>query len=440
MSQQLPHNEELERQILASILHGSETHLIIARGCIGGEDFFSPLRTMIYDELGHMWDERKPLDLVLMLERFRTAHLGPTYEALEDEALASARRGSVQPNVFEAYCKQVQALATCRDVQRTCLEIASRFQGGLANVHQSLEQASVQLTTALSKRDQGMRTISSSQAVDAALIEIGDCHPTQQLLGVSWGLTGLDKITKGARPGKMYVIAGRPGMGKSALAQCATRATSGGGNGVLFFSFEMDVAEIKGRFLAAEADLPHDLLYEQYGLSTNNGARIEAAANRLRPLPIRYADCRAATIDELRRAAHVAHAIDPVSMIVVDYMQLMKVRGGDHRSRNDEVAEISRGLKLLAMETQSAVLALSQLNRAQKDRTDKRPQLTDLRDSGAIEQDADCVIFVHRELNQPEKAELIVGKQRGGSTGTVTVSFDRERTKFSDLAQASLWR
>ncbi|HYE96501.1 MAG TPA: replicative DNA helicase [Rubricoccaceae bacterium] len=267
--------------------------------------------------------------------------------------------------------------------------------------------------------------------------------------GVKTGFAALDGMLGSLRPGNLYCFAGRPAMGKSMLAASLARRIAGRGTAVAYFSLEMRTAENAERMLAAEADVDGARLQARQ-LMDPEQERIAGAATRLAGLPIHFDDTPGLTPEDLRAKLHRLTVEGPVPVVVVDYLQLMRGKG---ENRTQEVGYCSRSLKGIAMEYGCAVVALSQLSRGVEARKDKRPQLSDLRDSGEIEQDCDLVAFLYRPeyyqitheerpgMNGPQTVDLrgmcevIVAKQRNGDTGSAWLAFDGSRTRFLDRHQ-----
>jgi replicative DNA helicase len=287
------------------------------------------------------------------------------------------------------------------------------------------------------------------------------------LSGLTTGLDGINNKLGGLMNSDLIVLAGRPAMGKTALAtniafQCALRARKGGdedraGAPVAFFSLEMSADQLANRILAEQSQINSEQL-RKGDLKQEDFNRLARAAEALHDLPLYIDDTPALSIASLRTRARRLKRRHRVGLVVVDYLQLLQGSGSrTSESRVNEISEITRGLKTLAKELNVPVLALSQLSRQVEQRPDKRPQLSDLRESGTIEQDADIVLFVYREEYyheslKPEdgsdkfqawrdkgdrisgRAEVIVGKHRHGATGIVPLNFDRQFTRFSDPA------
>ena len=259
--------------------------------------------------------------------------------------------------------------------------------------------------------------------------------------GVPTGFKDLDKLTAGFQPSELIVVAGRPSMGKTAFSLNIAAHAAFGGTGVAIFSLEMAKEQLVLRMLCSEARIDHSKVRSGY-LADREFPALVMAAGRLAETPIYIDDTPAISVLELRAKARrlVRDRERKVGLIMVDYLQLMRGMG-TAPNREQEISEISRSLKALAKELTVPVIAISQLNRRVEDRGDKRPMMADLRESGAIEQDADVIAFIFRdEVYNPKSAdegiaEIIVAKQRNGPIGTVRLAFMKEYTRFEDLSE-----
>jgi replicative DNA helicase len=261
---------------------------------------------------------------------------------------------------------------------------------------------------------------------------------------VPCGFRELDRLTSGFQPGNLVILAARPSMGKSALGLCiAANLGVRTGTPVALFTLEMSKAEVTQRLMCSEAKVESERV-RSGKLTQEDWPRLTAACDKLMKAPIYVDDTGSITMMELRSKARRLKAREPeLGLIIVDYLQLM-TSGGTAENRVQEVSQISRNLKVLARDLDVPILALSQLSRAVEQRHDKRPILSDLRESGSIEQDADLVLFVYRdeyyngeESDQQGLAELILAKHRNGPTDSVKLSFLRRYAKFADLAGAA---
>lgn len=256
--------------------------------------------------------------------------------------------------------------------------------------------------------------------------------------GLPTGFADIDNLTAGLGNGDLLLLAARPSMGKTALALNIARNVAGAGHGVLFFSLEMSSVQLFERLLAAESGVNSHRI-RTGRLNTEDWDGIAAAQGTLHDLPIFIDDSPGLHVSELRCRARRQGRAQAIRLVIVDYLQLLA--GERQHGRTEEVSSISRNLKLLARELELPVLALSQLSRNCEGRDDKRPRLSDLRDSGALEQDADVVAFIYREgvynrKAEPDLAEVQIAKHRNGPTGTVALQFSRRTTRFYDRKEA----
>ena len=260
------------------------------------------------------------------------------------------------------------------------------------------------------------------------------------ITGLTTGFKQIDEMTAGLQPGNLVIIAGRPGMGKTAFAlNIAERSAINAGASVLIFSIEMPAEEIGQRLISMHGRIESEKL-KKGNLDVSDWENINYALNALNGTKIVIDSTQSITVTEMRNKCRRLKLEQGLDLVVVDYLQLMK---GDDRSENrqQEISDISRSLKALARELQAPVIALSQLSRACETRTDHRPMLSDLRESGAIEQDADVVMFLYRDdyynkdTDHPNEAEVIIAKQRNGPIGTVNLLWRPEYTKFVNMAR-----
>jgi replicative DNA helicase len=279
------------------------------------------------------------------------------------------------------------------------------------------------------------------ELVDRAMLELESIQTRESAYtGLPTGFRDLDDLTSGLQPGNLVIIAARPGIGKSSLAiNIARNVSVDAAQPVAVFSLEMSRYEIGMRLLCAEARVPWDRIRSKR-VGPDDWTRVVQAGEKLHDAPLHIVDAGNVNIVDIRaKARRMRTGRSGLALIIVDYLQLMTsplTRRQDNRQQ--EVAEISRSLKLLAKELDIPVVALSQLNRNPEARADKRPQLSDLRESGSIEQDSDVVMFIHRDDADPEKkreAELILSKHRNGPTGSVRLTFEPSLTRFHNAAR-----
>ena len=294
--------------------------------------------------------------------------------------------------------------------------------------------------------EEGSRMKQGFQAMDTLVVQLLDrveemANNPNDITGVPTGFYDLDRMTSGFQAGDMIVLAARPSMGKTAFAvNIAEHVALNEGLPVAIFSMEMGASQLAVRIVGSIGRIDQGHL-RTGKLSDEEWPRLTEAIEKLRNVSLHIDETPGLSPTELRaNARRLARQCGKLGLIVVDYLQLMSGSTSDGENRATELGEISRGLKMLAKELQCPVIALSQLNRSVETRTDKRPMMSDLRESGAIEQDADVIMFIYRDdyynkdSKEPGVAEVIIGKQRNGPTGTIKLAFLKPLTRFESLA------
>lgn len=422
----MPHSEPLERIVLSCILLDSQELGRAALEALSEEDFYAQCRRQLFALMRTAHREGHALDGVLLAERTRDLpNVRAELDALE-----------FHPSVLdlEPLCAHLRALSAARATVRACAEVlADGYAIGGGDPEDFLDSASRRLAAAVSKRQERTTRVAIAEAMHAAVSALD----APKDLGIPTLLRALDYVLGGLKRGKVYVIAGRPGMGKSALAMQCAEAAAINGSPAAVFSLEMGTAEIAARMLSGRTSITVSDMYSG-AMRDEAMQRVMQSADVLSKLPMVLCD-KAFSIEEIRRSVRSAHVRTPLGLVVVDYLQLVK-SSQRFGNREQEVSHISRELKLIAQEFDVPVIAVSQLNRMAEGRTGKRPMLSDLRESGSIEQDADVVILLYREgyyerTVDKTKCEAIVAKHRGGPTGTVLVHFTPEFTRFSDATK-----
>jgi replicative DNA helicase len=424
------HDHNAERMVISAVVHSGDLRCWEqAHAALDAEYFHHPAHRRIWEACERVArTSPSAIDSQLVLGELHTDHA---------EAFLEATGRISIPRTLPDYIRRVRDLATMREVGRVCGEIYAKTREGTEDIQDFLDDVPRLVADALRGRMLSTPGHDIRDVVEKVYLEAQAMVEHNGLLGVTTGLRALDAATLGYVPGDLVVIAGRPGMGKSALAQHNIQAAAAEGKRVLVFSLEMPKEQWTQRILAADGKL--GLKNVRTGKSLRDSpSKYLASCERVSSLPIRLVDIAGMNHSTLSASARAyAQDVGKVGLIVVDYLQLML---GDKRiSREQQVAESSRACKLLARELDCPVVLLSQLNREAAKRGG-RPQLSDLRESGAIEQDADMVLFVHRpgELDLEDESlqgfsELILGKCRNGATGIVHAAWTGEHTLFGDL-------
>ena len=381
----LPHDIGAERSVLGALLLDGDT---LDQAIMSVDAFYDPKHRAIFAAIKSLADRQDPVDEITVCRELQRVEAGALRGYVAD--LADCVATTVN---FRHWLRIVQETAQRRYFIR-------EMTNGLEDAWESSSTSDALIDTAISKLvgiSTGSEVTSTTSMADMVRDEFSDLEARRekggQLVGVSTGFEDVDKLLSGLEPGSLYILAARPSMGKTAFAMDIIRHVSAAGEPVLFFSLEMSEQQVTQRLLAAEGKV--DLGRLRLGhLTESEWPRFARACEAIQKAPIKVTDRPAQSIDEVRATAR-RHRKE-VGLIVVDYLQLMRGRKTDG-NREREVSEISQGLKALAKELKVPVLALSQLNRELERRPDKRPVLSDLRESGSIEQDADAVMFLYRE-------------------------------------------
>ena len=345
------------------------------------------------------------------------------------------------------YAEIVRERSILRKLVSASDEIATAaFNTQGRQVAQILDEAEQKI---FSIGEEGSRMKQGFQSMDTLVVQLMDrvvemSENPNDITGVPTGFYDFDRMTSGLQPGDLVVLAARPSMGKTALAiNIAEHVALNEGLPVAVFSMEMGASQLAIRIVGSIGRIDQSRL-RTGKLNPDEWPRLTESIEKLRTVSLHIDETPGLTPSELRaNARRLARQCGKLGLIVVDYLQLMSGSTSEGENRATEIGEISRGLKMLAKELQCPVIALSQLNRSVEQRTDKRPMMSDLRESGAIEQDADVIMFIYRddyynkESKEPGVAEVIIGKQRNGPTGTVKLTFLKAITKFESFAGGS---
>ena len=433
-----PQNLEAEESVIGAMLL-SATAIGAVTEVVEASDFYRDSHGTIFKAALALYGKGEPVDAITLAneldERGELERVGGTAKIAELAATVPATSNA------EHYARIVKEMATLRGLVRVGQEI------------QRLGQTRPGATTDLVDRAEQMVFELAQERVSGDFAHIHDLlnesfarimhlyEAGVDVTGVPSGFRELDKLTSGFQPGNLVIIAARPSMGKSALALCAAANLAvRHDTPVALFTLEMSKSEVTQRLMCSEAKVESQRL-RSGRLAQDDWPRLTAACDKLMKAPIYVDDTGSITMMELRSKARRLKSREPkLGMIIVDYLQLM-TSGSNPENRVQEVSQISRQLKVLARDLEVPILALSQLSRAVEQRHDKRPILSDLRESGSIEQDADLVAFVYRdeyyhgeESDSQGLAEVILAKHRNGPTDSVKLSFLKRYAKFTDLA------
>ena len=434
---QVPFSEEAELAVLGSMLSSKEA---VSKSIqwLNSDFFYKDSHSKIFSVMVNLFEKGEPVDTVAVIELLKQnkelEKVGGTYfiTGLVDVVPTAAH--------VEQYSKIVMEKALLRNLITLSHNIAKKAYDASKEVSEILDDVERSIFNITQNRLKGGFTQLNPILLEALEKLEKTRSKGGSVIGVPSGLVDLDEITSGFQEGDLVIVAGRPGMGKTSLALSMLRnAALDHKIGVGMFSLEMSNSQLAMRLLCSEARV--DSHFVRTGkLPPKLWKNLGISAGELEEAPIFLDDTPALTVLELRAKARRLKAEKDVGLIVVDYLQLMQ-GPKSIESRQQEISVISRSLKALAKELNIPIIALSQLSRAVEQRADRKPQLSDLRESGAIEQDADVVIFLYRpwiysqEEDDEGKAEIIVSKQRNGPTGTIRASFINKYAKFENYSE-----
>lgn len=433
-----PHNNEAEQSLLGSMIISSEVIADVSDK-ISAADFYRPTHQKIFEAITSLYTKGEAVDPVTLVgELEATGQL----EAVGGRAYIHTII-NVVPTAANAkyYAEIVEKNSIIRALIHAATDVVNMSYEGIDDVGLLIDEAEGRIFSVSKKR------ISEKFTHIKELLTEGFEHLEKlhrkgaAVSGLATGLTDLDEKTSGLHSSDLIVIAARPSMGKTSLVlSIAQHVAIEEKTPVAIFSLEMSRQQLAQRLLCSEARVDVQLL-RSGKLDKSDWNDLSYAAGRLAAAPLYIDDTPSITMMEVRAKARRLMAKQKLGLIIVDYLQLMQSRARSE-SRQQEISEISRSLKILGRELDVPVIAVSQLSRAVESRTDKRPLLSDLRESGAIEQDADLVIFIYRDdyynRDSDEKgiAEVIIGKHRNGPTGTVRLAFLEQYTRFANLAKS----
>jgi replicative DNA helicase len=438
-----PHSVEAEQSVLGGLLIDN-TAWDRAGDMLTDADFYRYEHKQIYAAIGKMINAGKPADVVTVFEELTS--LGKAQDCgglayLNDLAQSVPSAGNLR-----RYAEIVRERAVLRKLVSASDEIASAALNPQGRaVKDIVDEAEGKIFRI---NEEGNRSGQGFQSMDNLVVALIDRvnelaeNGAEDVTGVRTGFYDLDNMTAGLQPGDLIVLAARPSMGKTAfVVNIGENVAINEGLPVVIYSMEMGAAQLALRMVGSVGRIDQSRL--RLGrLADDEWSRLSEAVDKLGKASIYIDESPGLSPSEVRaRARRQARISGQLGLIIIDYLQLMSGNGGNEENRATVIGEISRGLKALAKELKCPVIALSQLNRSVETRPDKRPMMSDLRESGAIEQDADIIMFIYRdeyytkeECKEPGVAEIIIAKQRNGPVGTVKLAFARQHTKFENLA------
>ena len=433
----VPQSIDAEEAMLGAILTNASSYSKVS-DMVKVEDFYQPANRLVYEAIRYLGEKSDPIDIVTVSERLKDT--GKLEEAGGRDYVTDLAVNSITSVNIEYYANLIKQTSIRRNLINAGAEIMSiAYEENDMNF---LVDYAEKLVFGVAQQ----RNMEEITPIDKLIYETYNqieyrYNHKDELSGVPTGFYDFDQITSGLQPSNLIILAARPSMGKTAFVlNIAENVALRSERAVMIFSLEMSKQEITKRILSAEAEVDARRMTNGH-LQYQDWEKITEVMGKINDAPIYIDDTPALSVSEIRAKCRRLAAIEKnLSLIIIDYLQLME--GNNPNDRNQEISAISRGLKSLARELNIPIIALSQLSRANEKRTDKKPMLSDLRDSGAIEQDADIVMFIHREEYYDKenqdlkgKADLIVAKNRSGPIETVPLYFQSNITKFNSVSK-----
>lgn len=436
----MPNNLEAEQSLLGSIILYERSVRIVIESGLDSDDFFLDAHRKIFHAIILINDERKPIDITTLHAKLQDLNLLDVVGGLD--YLIELQEASVTSANTKNYVEIIQNKAHARRLIEVANEVAEDgFDGSIA-VEDLLDSAEKRIleVTRTRKTDDFKSGKEVVQSVVENIYRMRDNKTS--ITGVKTGYRSLDRLTNGLQRGDLIILAARPSVGKTAFAlNLALKTAKYNDQAVAIFSLEMPAEHLISRMLAVESGVPGNTLKTGKFANDDELNRTNSAASSLSGLKIYIDDSSMIKTSEVFSKCRRLQAEHGLALIVIDYIQLISGSAKSKENRQQEVSEISRNLKALARELNVPVVALSQLSRGVESRTDKKPMLSDLRESGSIEQDADIVMMLYRseyyenrgQEENSQEVEVIVGKHRNGATGILKMFFTKDVNTFTDM-------
>lgn len=433
----LPHSTEAEQSVLGSMIMDAQA-IVTASEILTGDEFYNKQYGVIFNAIVELNNAGRSVDLVTLQDKLKEKDVPTEVSSMEyvrDFITAVPTSANVKH-----YAQIVHEKAVLRKLIHTTEGITDICYAGKEEVDDILDMTEKKVFEVVQRRDSNDFVPIRRVVMNALDMIEAAAKTTGSITGISTGFTDLDYSTAGFQPSDLILIAARPSMGKTAFAlNIALNSALKGGKCVALFSLEMSKEQLVNRLFSLESSV--DAQHLRNGkLDETEWEKLVESAGVIGSSKLIIDDTPGISIQELRSKCRKFKLEQGLDMIIIDYLQLMS-GSGRSESRQQEISEISRSLKALAREMNVPVLALSQLSRAVEQRPDKRPMMSDLRESGAIEQDADVIMFIYRDdyynkdTEKPGVAEIIIGKQRNGPVGTVELAWMPKYTRFANLAK-----
>lgn len=431
----MPHNTEAEKAILGGLLMNSEKMKIVEEIVPNGSFFYNAQFGIVYDVMLELYKEGRALDNITVSDRLREKNVPD--EINNVGFFADLIANSMTAANIKHYAEVVYEKATLRELITTTEQISNTCYSGNENIADILEDTEKKIFKIVQKKNVGELTPIDQVVMDSLDVIEKAAKTTGDVTGLATGFIDLDRRTAGFQPGNLVLIAARPAMGKTSFVlSLAKNVVINQNKPIALFSLEMSKTELVNRLLSMDSRVDSQK-FKTGQLNEADWECLIESAGTVGNSPL-ILDDSSFSIGEIRSKCRKLKIEKDIQLVIIDYLQLMNGSGRTD-SRQQEISEISRALKLMAKDLGIPVIALSQLSRQVEQRTDHRPMLSDLRESGAIEQDADCVLFIYRdEVYHPDTqdkniAELIIAKQRSGPIGTVKLAWLPEYTQFASL-------
>ena len=433
-----PQDIEAEQAVIGSMLTDQEA-VTAAVETLKPEDFYREDNKIIYTALLNLYNKAQAIDIITL--KSELSAMGKLDAIGGLEYIAELPEKVPTTSNVDRYIKIVEEKSMLRNLIKVANDIIDLGYGQTEEVEDILDEAEKKIFNVVQKKDQNTGFTPISDVLVESFTKLEELYNSKQAItGIPTGFNDLDKKTAGLHGSELILVAARPAMGKSAFAlNIGTYAATRAKVPVAIFNLEMSKDQLANRILCSEAlvDSNHVRTGE---LSDDELAKLAEASGELSQAPIYICDTPGISVMEIRARCRKLKMEKNIGLIIIDYLQLIQGSAKNANNRVQEIAEISRSLKILAKELNVPVIALSQLSRAVESRDDHRPMLSDLRESGSIEQDADIVMFLYRDdYYNPEDskkkniAEVIIAKQRAGETGTVELAWVGQYTKFGNL-------
>ena len=433
-----PHNLEAEQAVLGGILLNNDA-MNQLMDILSPDDFYREAHATIFDAMVHLYNESEPIDVITLSEALNRKNGlqkagGIDYLAVLVESVSTSAGIVYHAEIIRHASVRRRLISECSNISELCFQEQDETDDLLEKAEQTI------FSIAESQIKDGFQDL--NHVIKGSMEKVVKAGESKGFLtGITTGFEYFDRLTAGLQPSDLIIVAGRPSMGKTALAlNMGYNAAKNTQKGVAVFSLEMSRQQLGIRLLGFESRIDATRL-RTGRLKKHEWQELIDSADRLSEVPIFIDDSSAITVLEMKAKCRRLMKRGELGLMIVDYMQLIQGRRSAE-SRQLEMSEISRALKGLAKDLDIPVVALSQLNRKVEDRPNKRPQLADLRESGAIEQDADVIVFIYRdEFYNPQSeesqniAEIIIGKQRNGPTGSLKLTFLKELTRFENFIQ-----